>query len=179
MRNASKQIVAFSKGTEYALPSFWVLSRAKLALKTGKFCHFHGKGWHCLIVLKFLVHFMDDCRCQRVSNIIKSCLWAADVLVGRLQQCRAGGILLNHEDIEQTQIVGHMFASQYLTLHHQFKGFCAYKLFNARPKFHGLVHWYELAQKIRNPCQWSTYMDETWVKQIMYIASKDPQKKNT
>ena len=43
MRDASKRIVAFSKGTDYRLPSFWVLSRAKLALKTGKFCHFHGK----------------------------------------------------------------------------------------------------------------------------------------
>ena len=177
MRHASKMIVAFSKSTEWKLPNHWHLTRTKLDLKVGKFCHLHGKGWHTLVILKFLNHYMSDDMCRNVDATVKSCLWAADHLIGLLHESRRGGPLLNQAEAEQTQVVGNMFAVQYLQLYHKFDGFCSYKMFNARPKFHGIIHWYESAHRLRNPCLWSTYMDETWVKQIMFLASKTHQKK--
>ena len=174
MLNASKEIVDFSKmGPGHKLPGRWKLTRAKLCLKTGKFCHLLGKGWHCMVVLKFLLYIMDQPRCAAVDARIKSLLWAADHLVGHLAACRKDkGLLLEENDITQTLQLSRFFHHVYLDLHVAYRNFPGFKLWNVRPKWHAFQHWAESAQSGRNPMVNSCFMDEDWLKTIMAISRK-------
>lgn len=171
MRNASRLIREWSKTNgSQSLPAHWCLTRGKLGLKTGKFCHLHGKGWHTTVVLQFLVDFTENKG--DADPLLKSSLWSAKNFLSGLQEHRKQSTLLTQEIIQQVLTVGAFFQKCYLRLAVKYKGFCTYLLFNVRPKFHLLTHLICVCEKIRNPLCSSTWMDETWIGQIMKLASK-------
>ena len=171
MRNASRLIREWSKTNgPQSLPAHWCLTRGKLGLKTGKFCHLHGKGWHTTVVLQFLVDFTENKG--DLDPLLKSALWSANNFLSVLQEHRKQSTLLTQEIIQQVLTVGAFFQKCYLRLAVKYKGFCTYLLFNVRPKFHLLTHLICVCEKIRNPLCSSTWMDETWIGQIMKLASK-------
>ena len=171
MRDASRLIREWSKthGAQ-SLPAHWCLTRGKLGLKTGKFCHLHGKGWHTTVVLQFLIDFTEDKA--NIDPLLKSALWGANNFLSILQEHRRQSTLLTPEIIQQVVTVGGFFQKCYLRLAVQYQRFCPYLLFNVRPKFHLLTHFLCSCEKIRNPLCSSTWMDETWIGQIMKLASK-------
>ena len=101
MRNASRLIREWSKthGAQ-SLPAHWCLTRGKLGLKTGKFCHLHGKGWHTTVVLQFLIDFAEDKA--NIDPLLKDFL-------SILQDHRKQSTLLTSEIIQQVLAVGGFF----------------------------------------------------------------------
>lgn len=171
LKNASKLIRDWSKNNgNKPLPAHWTLTRGKLGLKTGKYCHLHGKGWHTTVVLQWLLDFTDSL--PNLPPVLKSALWSANTCLTILHESRKHSTLLTREVIEQCIHVGMFFQKCYLRLHLQYKGFCPYLLFNIRPKFHLLTHFFLTCEKERNPLCSSTWMDETWIGQIMRLAGK-------
>ena len=169
MKNASKLIRDWSKNNgNQSLPTHWTLTRGKLGLKAGKYCHLHGKGWHTTVVLQWLLDFTDSL--PNVPAVLKSALWSANTCLTILHESRKHSQLLHREVIEQCVHVGIFFQKCYLRLHLQYRRFCPYLLFNIRPKFHLLTHFFLTCEKERNPLCSSTWMDETWIGQIMRLA---------
>ena len=172
MNNASKLIRDWSKTHgQKRLPNHWHLTRNRLSLKTNTYCHLIGKGWHTTVVLQWLVDFTAGR--QNVDPVLKSALWSANHLLGRLEECKKNGVLiLADPDIEQSLHLGAFYQRCYVRLHVRYKRFCPFLLFNLRPKFHLLTHFIESCQKKRNPLLSSTWTDETWIGQVMALASK-------
>ena len=170
MKNASKMIRDWSKNNgKRPLPNHWHLTRAKLSLKSNKYCHLVGKGWHTTVVLQFLLDFTQQVPCDPV---LKSCIWLANNWLGLLHDSRDGNTLLSADEIEQAVAVGKFYQVCYLKLHFKYRNFCPYLLFNLRPKFHVLSHFFDLCKRIRNPLCSSTLMDESVIGSVMRLASK-------
>ena len=90
-----------------------------------------------------------------------------------LHSARVAGqrtVHLTPQQVHQTMVVGHCFLESYMRAHLNFVGFCPYKLFNMRPKFHALTHFFERAQKKRNPMSSACYMDEQWIKNVINLS---------
>ena len=105
MKNASKLIRDWSKNNgNKPLPAHWTLTRGKLGLKTGKYCHLHGKGWHTTVVLQWLLDFTDSV--PNVPPVLKSALWSANACLAILYESRNHSQLLTREVIEQCVHVG-------------------------------------------------------------------------
>ena len=170
MHRASRMIVNWSRNNgKRKLPNSWHLTKAKLCLKSGSYCHMLGKAWHTTVVLQFLASFLPS---TNVDPLIKSAVWAADSVIGLLTESRAEGIFLSPEEISQVQHVGHFLLDSYLWLHRKYTGFCVYKLFNLRPKVRLFDHLIASAKKLRNPLCSATFMDEDWIRLTMQLASK-------
>ena len=133
MRNASRLIREWSKTNgSQSLPAHCCLTRGKLGLKTGKFCHLHGKGWHTTVVLQFLVDFTENKG--DVDPLLKSALWSANNFLSVLQEHRKQSTLLTQEIIQQVLTVGAFFQKCYLRLAVKYKGFCTDLLFQCATK---------------------------------------------
>ena len=105
MKNASKLIRDWSKNNgNQSLPTHWTLTRGKLGLKAGKYCHLHGKGWHTTVVLQWLLDFTDSL--PNVPAVLKSALWSANTCLTILHESRKHSQLLHREVIEQCVHVG-------------------------------------------------------------------------
>lgn len=174
MKNASKMIRDWSKNCKRVLPNHWHLTKARLSLKGGTYCHLTGKGWHTTVVLQFLMDFMGTL--PNVDPLMRTCVWSANNVLGLLQWCRDRSVLLTEQEIEQVQTVGSLYQSSYLRLHLNYQNFCPYLLFNLRPKFHLLEHFFQSCLRVRNPLCSSTWMDESWIGAVMRLASKCHQK---
>lgn len=166
IRNFAK---AFSK---HRFPSRWRLNKHKLSLKGGKFCHLTTKGWQTAIIMRWLNSFM--CRDNvDIDPDLQSLVWSACNWVGFLNDKAKESMFLSADDASQVASVGYFFQRCYLTVHNNYKGFCAFKLFNVRPKFHMLSHLFDDVQSRRkNPMCNSCWHDEGWLKTIMAIARK-------
>ena len=80
MHRASRMIVNWSRNNgKRKLPNSWHLTKAKLCLKSGSYCHMLGKAWHTTVVLQFLASFLPS---TNVHPLIKSAVWAADSVIG-------------------------------------------------------------------------------------------------
>lgn len=169
-KSASKMIRDWPRTSQRTLPNSWQLTRARLSLKSGTYCHLSGKGWHTTVVLKYLLEFAQER--PGFDPLLKSCLWAANNWLGLLQWCRDRRVLLQESEIRQVVYVGQFYQKCYLRLHLQYQNFCPYLLFNLRPKFHLLSHFFQSCELKRNPLCSSTWMDESWIGNVMRLASK-------
>lgn len=151
------------------MPKQWKLTSNRLSLKGGKFTHFIGKAWHCKVVLGFLVDFTANLD---VDPLLKTVLWAAQNVFGVLSESRTRSVFLLPSEIQQVQTVGQLFLEVYLRLRVKYTGWCIYKLFNVRPKFHILTHLITDMVRVRNPVAASGWMDEDFLKGAMRIARK-------
>ena len=177
MEAASAMVKEWSRAHgERRLPNRWHFSKTRLSLKTGKYAHFTGKGWHTAVALQWLCSFFesgsDKPEFQRLHASLWLCLWCGNNMMSLVHAARADSNLLSPEDQGQLRFVGDAFLTAYLVLHDAFRGWCGYKLFNPRPKFHMLQHWVDLTQKVRNPVGAATWMDEDWIRSMMTLASK-------
>ena len=76
MLNASRIIRQWAHAnSKYKFPARWNLNRNRLSLKTGKFCHYLGKGWHCIVLMNFLEDFLAN---KDFDPDIKSLVWSGN-----------------------------------------------------------------------------------------------------
>ncbi|CAK8999665.1 unnamed protein product [Durusdinium trenchii] len=177
LRAASRQIVQWSRHGLKKLPKHWVLNRFRLSLTSQKFCHLTGKGWHTDVVLRFLETFLQrpDVICD---DVVKTTVWSAVNVIDVLFASRRDhGLFMEEQDIQQVRAVGSIFCSSYLQCHQSYIGFCPYYMFNIRPKFHLYVHLLDSTLRRKNPLVGATWLDESWISDIMTIASKTHKKK--
>lgn len=150
------------------LPNSWKLTNAKLSLKSNKYCHLLGKGWHTSVLLDFLADWLVDVD---VDPLMKTAVFCCHNVVHLLQRARKDGIWLTSQQAEQVQSMSHAYLSAHLTLHQKFVGWCPIKLFNCRPKIHMWQHMCEYARvSLKNPVSGATWMDEDWIRGIMRLA---------
>ncbi len=171
MAAGSRAIVAWSRLHGPRLPRQWHLTKAKLCLKSQSFVHLTGKGWHTNVILRFLVDTLhDDANCD---PLLKTACWSAQNFLGLLSESRKlNGLFLQASEVNQVKTVADVFFNTYLRLRLKYTGWCVYKLFNIRPKFHLLVHLVDSCVHLKNPVASSTWMDEDWLKHIGRVARK-------
>lgn len=176
MINASRLIVSWSHQnldkSFNRLPKHWMLTKGKLCLKGGKYTHMLGKGWHCDVVLRFL----EDFLCQDnvdVDPLIKTTVWSAQTLLGLFLESRHdNGMWMLPGEIHQVQVIGDLFLNSYLRCHAKYRNFCVFKLFNIRPKFHEYEHLLLSTLRQKNPLMGATWLDETWLKEVLRVARR-------
>ena len=154
------------------MPNTWLLTRNRLCLKTGSYCHFLGKGWHCSVILSFL---NDMCLREdiEIDPLVSTLVWCAHNFLGMLYESREeNGIWMESADIRQLQLVGDRLLTHLLEANVKYRGFCAYKLYNIRPKVHQFDHLVQLLTLERNPLSSATWMDEDFLRGVMDIGRK-------
>lgn len=149
----------------------------QVIIEITKVCHLTGKGWHTDVVLRFLETFLQrpDVICD---DVVKTTVWSAvNVIDVMFASRRDHGLFMEEQDIQQVRAVGSIFCSSYLQCHQSYIGFCPYYMFNIRPKFHLYVHLLDSTLRRKNPLVGATWLDESWISDIMTIASKTHKKK--
>ena len=174
MRNASKLIREWSRtSTAQTLPSSWHLTKTRLSLKSGRPVHLTGKAWHTNVILQYLSWFLQQPNAPEVDVAMKACVVTANNLFGLLQSARDEGVHLSARDQRQALVVGRIFLEKYLETHVNFRNFpCPYRLFHIRPKYHGVQHWVERVQLVRNPVTSGCWMGEQWIKEVANLSKK-------
>ena len=176
MFNASKTIVMWGRQNLdkpcNRLPRNWMLTKGKLCLSGGKYVHLLGKGWHCDVLLRFLADQLSQDHID-FDPLVKTVVWAAQNLLGLLYESRhENGMWLLPHEVKQLQVVGDVFFDTYLRCHLKYSNFCVFKLFNIRPKFHEFEHIVLSTLRQKNPLMGATWLDETWLKEVLQIARK-------
>ena len=173
-RNASKLIREWSRtSTAQTLPSSWQLTKTKLSLKSDRPVHLTGKAWHTNVILQYLSWFLQQPNAPEVDVAMKACVVTANNLFGLLQSARDEGVHLSARDQRQALVVGRIFLEKYLETHVNFRNFpCPYRLFHIRPKYHGVQHWVERVQLVRNPVTSGCWMGEQWIKEVANLSKK-------
>ena len=176
MLRASLEIKAWCKEhSKYRLPSRWHLSKTRLSLKRGKFVHYVGKGWHVSVILGFLRDFMENLN---VDSDLKMLVWSGDELMSFLHAERQNrGLLLTEAGIHQVTVLGDFHLKMLLVASQKHTGFPTYRLFNVRPKFHGMSHILDFASTGRNPVTQSCWMEEDWVRKVANLAKRTHARK--
>lgn len=169
MLNASRMIKEWAKAnSKYKLPPRWLLTKARLQLKSGKFCHYSGKGWHTGVLMSFLEDFLEQ---KEFDSDVKMLLWSGNHVMKKLHTARDHGLLLTGEEQEEIQTIGEYHVRLFLSLHVKYANACPYRLWHPRPKVHMMCHIFDV-RKGRNPAALSCWMDEDWVKGVARVAKK-------
>lgn len=167
MLSGSKMIRAWSKAnSKYKLPASWNLTRTRLHLKTGKYCHYSGKGWHTMALMEWLVCFLEE---KNFDPEIKTLVWSGNHVMRLMHNARENGLLLTLEEQQEVHTVGEYHVRLFLHLHQKYAQWGSYRLFHPRPKVHMMMHIFDTSSR-RNPVGLSCYMDEEWVKQVSRLA---------
>ena len=171
MAAASQMIKAWARqNSKYSFPQRWKLTRQRLSLKTNKFVHYIGKGWHITPLMGWLTHFLEDLE---IDDRFKMLAWSGNYLMQALHNSRAdGGLLLSAEMVESVQAVGYYHVTLFLELHQAYQDWGAFRLFNPRPKLHNLCHLLDSCSTRRNPVSSSCWMEEDWVRATAALARK-------
>ena len=112
-----------------------------------------------------------------VDANLKMLVWSGHELMGFLHAERQKGLLLNDEGVQQVTILGNYHLKMLLLANRKYIGFPTYKLFNIRPKFHGMSHILDFAATRRNPVTQSCWMEEDWIRRVANIAKRTHAKK--
>lgn len=177
MLRASAEIKAWSvQNSQYRLPRRWHLSRAKLCLKSGKYCHYTGKAWHIFVILGFLCSYMEPLD---VEGDLKMLVWSGHTLMAFLHSKRKESLFLAQDDIRQVQVLGTYHLNLLLLANQKFANFPTYKLFNIRPKFHSMCHILDFATSGKNPVSQACWMEEDWVRSVSVLAKRTHAKKTS
>ena len=171
MDAASQMIKAWAReNSKFRFPRRWKLTRQRLSLKTNKFVHYIGKGWHITPLMGWLMHFLEDFE---IDERFKMLVWSGDYLMQALRNCRAEeGLLLSPEMADCAQTVGYFHVALFLELHKAYQHWGAFRLFNPRPKLHALCHLLDSCSTRRNPVSSSCWMEEDWVRTTAALAKK-------
>eukprot|EP00435_Cladocopium_sp_Y103_P048868 s2440_g14.t1 len=170
MQRATAEVKAWCKAhSTLQLPRRWHLSKTKLSLKSGKYVHYIGKGFHVSILLGFLHAFVAS---KNVDSELKMLVWSGDTLMSFLHNRRKDGLLLAERDVRQVLVLGEYHLKQLLAVNRKFNGWPTYRLFNIRPKFHSMSHILEFAQSRRNPVTQACWMEEDWIRSVANLAKK-------
>ena len=159
--------------SKYRFPTHWTINKNRLTLKSGKFVHYVGKGWHIFVLMEWLEAFLAD---KNIDPDIRMIAWSGNFLMGSLHIWRDSSTLLEDWQQRELHTVGEFHLRKLLALHEKYKGFCAYGLFNIRPKFHMLAHIFDTS-KVRSPIVGACWMDEDWVRSVAHLARKTHAKK--
>lgn len=177
MLRASAEIKTWSvQNSQYRLPRRWHLSRTRLCLKSGKYCHYTGKAWHIFVILGFLCSYMEPLD---VEGDLKMLVWSGHTLMAFLHSKRKESLFLAQDDIRQVQVLGTYHLNLLLLAHQKFANFPTYKLFNIRPKFHSMCHILDFATSGKNPVSQACWMEEDWVRSVSVLAKRTQAKKTS
>ena len=170
MQRATAEVKAWCRANStLQLPRRWHISKTKLSLKSGKYVHYIGKGFHVSILLAFLQAFLAN---KVVDSDLKMLVWSGDTLMSFLHDRRKDGLLLSERDVRQVLVLGEYHLNQLLLVNRKFSGWPTYRLFNIRPKFHAMAHILEFAESRRNPVSQSCWMEEDWIRGVANLAKK-------
>lgn len=170
MQRATGDVKAWCRANStLQLPRRWHISKTKLSLKSGKYVHYIGKGFHVSILLGFLQAFLAN---KVVDSDLKMLVWSGDTLMSFLHDRRKDGLLLSERDVRQVLVLGEYHLNQLLLVNRKFSGWPTYRLFNIRPKFHAMAHILEFAESRRNPVSQSCWMEEDWIRGVANLAKK-------
>ena len=137
--------------------------------------HYVGKGWHVSVILGFLRDFMENLN---VDSDLKMLVWYGDELMSFLHAERQNrGLLLTEAGIHQVTVLGDFHLKMLLVASQKHTGFPTYRLFNVRPKFHGMSHILDFASTGRNPVTQSCWMEEDWVRKVANLAKRTHARK--
>ena len=174
MMTVSALIKAFAKQKQRAFPAKWCLTNQKLGLKTNKFAEFHGKAWQAGVIIQWLASFFEATPCAD-PNVV-ACVALSNHLVTLMISAREHGVHLTDVEMQQIKTVGEGFLKSYLSAHTAYRGWCPYKMYNVRPKFHMMQHLIESADTGRNPASSMCFMDEDWIKNVMRVVQATHKK---
>ena len=170
MQRATAVVKAWCKAhSTLQLPRRWHISKTRLSLKSGKYVHYIGKGFHVSILLGFLHAFLAN---EVVDSELKMLVWSGDTLMSFLHDRRKDGLLLSERDVRQVLVLGEYHLKQLLVVNRKYSGWPTYRLFNIRPKFHAMAHILEFAQSRRNPVTQACWMEEDWIRGVANLANK-------
>ena len=134
--------------------------------------HLVGKGWHCDVLFRFLADQLSQDHID-FDLLVKTVVWAAQSLLGLLyESCHGNGMWLLPHEVNQLQVVGDVFFDASLPCQLKYSSFCVFKLFKTRPKFHEFEHIVLSTLRQKNLLMGATWLDETWLLEVLRIARK-------
>ena len=167
---ATQQIKEWAhQNSKYHFPARWKLTRQRLSLKTNKFVHYIGKGWHIGPLMGWLLEFLQDLD---IDERFKMLVWSGDYLMQALHHARDEGELLSQGMADCAQTLGYYHLTLFLELHQSYKNWGAFRLFNPRPKLHAMCHILDSCATLRNPVSSSCWMEEDWIRTTAALAQR-------
>ncbi|CAJ1328612.1 unnamed protein product, partial [Effrenium voratum] len=157
-----------------AFPRQFVLKKDFIGMRsTSEYVECHCKAAQMTAMLGWLLTVLAACSDQVASPQLKACLWCLNAFLELLFRERRHSHTLTQNVAEHAHALGMAFVQLYLELHHMYRGWYTYMLFNPRPKLHLCVHVLDdLRATRRNPARWVNFMDEDALKKLGQVARR-------